>query len=185
MAFIAGLLSEYIRGLGYRAIPCGNDTACSIPIAIDAGLGELGRNGLLITPKFGPRVRLAKVFTDLPMVLDRPIEFGVWDFCMACGKCAINCPSGAIMRGNPTGKPRNISNRDGIFRWPINAEACLSFWRSNGNDCSNCIRVCPFNKTSGFLHDLVRWGIRNFHWLDRFFLWMDDIFGYGKKKKVD
>jgi hypothetical protein len=48
MAFIAGLMAQYIRGLGYKAIPCGNDTACSIPIAIDAGLGELSRNGLLI-----------------------------------------------------------------------------------------------------------------------------------------
>ena len=50
MAFIAGLLAHYIRGLGYKAIACGNDTACSIPIAIDAGLGEIARNGLLITP---------------------------------------------------------------------------------------------------------------------------------------
>ena len=66
MAFVAGMLATYIRGLGYKAIPCGNDTACSIPLAIDAGLGELGRNTLLITPEFGPRVRLAKVFTDLP-----------------------------------------------------------------------------------------------------------------------
>jgi len=38
MAFTVGLLAQYIRGLGYQAIPCGNDTACSIPIAIDAGL---------------------------------------------------------------------------------------------------------------------------------------------------
>jgi len=71
MAFSAGLLAQYIRGLGYQAIPCGNDTACSIPIAIDAGLGEMARNGLLITPEYGPRVRLAKVLTDLPLVLDR------------------------------------------------------------------------------------------------------------------
>jgi len=185
MAFTAGLLAEYIRGLGYKAIPCGNDTACSIPIAIDAGLGELARNGLLITPEYGPRVRLAKVFTNLPMVPDRPIEFGVWDFCMICGKCAKACPSQAIMHGKPTDKPNNISNREGVLRWPINAEKCLSFWAANGTDCSTCIRVCPFNKTSGLLHNVVRWGVKNFRWLNRFFLIMDDLIGYGKPGKPE
>ena len=97
MAFTAGLLAQYIRGLGYQAIPCGNDTACSIPIAIDAGLGEIARNGLLITPEYGPRVRLAKVLTDLPLIPDRPIEFGVRDFCLICEQCAQKCPSKSIM----------------------------------------------------------------------------------------
>lgn len=185
MAFSAGLLAEYIRGLGYQAIPCGNDTACSIPIAIDAGLGELAKSGLLITPEFGPRVRLAKVFTDLPLVPDRPIEFGVWDFCMRCEKCAENCPSGAIMYGEPTEKPNNISNRKGLLRWPINAEKCLAFWAANGTDCCNCIRACPFNKPSGWLHDMVRWGVNNVRWLDPFFVRMDDLFGYGKEVNAD
>jgi len=181
MAFIAGLLAHHIRGLGYQAIASGNDTACSIPIAIDAGLGELSREGLLITPEFGPRVRLAKVFTDLPLVPDQPIEFGVWDFCMKCEKCAEKCPSQSIMYGEPSEKPNNISNREGLLRWPINAETCLAFWAANGTDCSNCIRVCPFNKPSGWLHDLTRWGVRNTPRLNPFFVWMDDLFGYGKQ----
>jgi len=185
MAFMAGLLAQYIRGLGYQAIPCGNDTACSIPIAIDAGLGELTRNGLLITPEFGPRVRLCKVFTDLPLVADRPIEFGVWDFCHRCLKCAEHCPSQAIMYGEPTEKPNNISNREGLLRWPINAEKCLAFWAANGTDCSNCIRVCPFNKSPGWLHTAVRWGVNNARWLDPFFVKMDDLSGYGKQASAD
>jgi reductive dehalogenase len=185
MAFIAGLLAHHIRGLGYKAVACGNDTACSIPMTIDAGLGELARNGLLITPEFGPRIRLAKVFTDLPLVPDRSIEFGVWDFCMQCEKCAEQCPSQSIMYGEPTEKPNNISNRKGVLRWPINAEKCLAFWAANGTDCANCIRTCPFNKPPGLLHDSVRWGIRHFRWLDHFFLWMDGLFGYGKQEKAD
>ncbi len=180
MAFVAGLVAHHIRGLGYQAIPCGNDTACSIPIAIDAGLGELARNGLLITPEFGPRVRLAKVFTDLPLVSDRPIEFGVSDFCRRCLKCAEKCPSQAIPEGEPTEKPFNMSNREGLLRWPVNAEECLGFWVANETDCSNCIRVCPYNKPLSWLHDWVRWGTNNFRWTDRFFVWMDDLFGYGK-----
>ncbi len=185
MAFTAGLLAHYIRGLGYKAIACGNDTACSIPIAIDAGLGELARNGLLITPTFGPRVRLAKVLTDLPLIPDKPIEFGVWDFCMICEKCAKKCPSQSIMYGQPTDKPNNISNREGLLRWPINAETCLAFWAANGTDCSNCIRTCPFNKPAGRLHDSVRWGIKNLPFLGPLFLWGDDLLGYGKPGKAD
>lgn len=185
MAFTAGLLAQYIRGLGYQAIPCGNDTACSIPIAIDAGLGELARNGLLITPEFGPRVRLCKVFTDLPLVPDKPIEFGVWDFCHRCQKCAEVCSSQAIMRGEPTEKTNNISNREGLLRWPINAEKCLAFWVANGTDCSNCIRVCPFNKPPGWFHSALRWGAKNTPWLDAFLGKLDDFLGYGKQAKPD
>jgi epoxyqueuosine reductase len=77
MAFVASSMAHFIRDLGYDAIPCGNDTALSIPMAIDAGLGEIGRNGLLITPGFGPRVRISKVLTNLSLVSDKPIEIGV------------------------------------------------------------------------------------------------------------
>jgi len=77
MAFTLACMGEFIRNLGYEATQCGNDTALSIPLAIDAGLGELGRNGLLITPQYGPRVRICKIFTDLTLEPDKPIKFGV------------------------------------------------------------------------------------------------------------
>jgi reductive dehalogenase len=185
MALTAGLLAQYIRGLGYQALPCGNDTACSIPIAIDVGLGEIARNGLLVTPEFGPRVRLAKVLTDLPLIPDRPIAFGVWDFCMICEKCARKCPSKSIMFGDPSENIHNISNRQGVRAWHINAETCLTFWAENATDCSNCIRSCPFNKPPGWLHDMVRWGIKSTPWLNRLFLWGDDLFRYGRKTSID
>ena len=181
MAFIAGLLAQFIRGLGYKAIPCGNDTACSIPLAIDAGLGELSRIGLLITPEFGPRVRLCKVFTDLPLVPDKPIEFGVWDLCLKCEKCAKHCPSRSIMFGEPTREINNISNREGLLRWPVNGEKCLAFWAASGADCSNCIRSCPFNKPPGWMHSAIRWGVKNTRWLDSLFVKGDDLLGYGKQ----
>jgi len=183
MAFIAGLLAQFIRDLGYKAIPSGNDTACNIPIAIDAGLGELSRMGLLITPEFGPRVRLCKVLTDLPLAPDKPIEFGVWDFCLKCQKCAQHCPSQAIKYGGPTQEINNISNRKGLFRWPVNAEKCFRFWAANTVSCSNCIRVCPFNKPPGWLHDDVRWGIKDTRWMNPLFVKIDDLLGYGKQVK--
>jgi len=58
----ANSLAQFIVNLGYKAIASLNDTAQSIPMAIQAGLGEYGRHGLLINKKFGPNVRIAKVF---------------------------------------------------------------------------------------------------------------------------
>ena len=184
MAGIAAMLAQYIRGLGYKAIPMGNDTALSIPLAIDAGLGELSRMGPLITPEYGPRVRLNKIFTDMPLVPDSHIEFGVWDFCMKCEKCARFCPGQAIIRGRPTDKINNICNRDGLLRWPLNAEKCFAFLARNGSDCGVCIRVCPFNKLPGVLHEWARWGVKNTRWLDSLFVQVDDLLGYGKRAKV-
>ncbi len=183
MPFTASMLAQFIRDLGYKAIPCGNDTAISIPLAIDAGLGELGRNGLLITKEFGPRVRIAKVLTDLPLVPDEPADFGVTRFCEVCMRCATNCPSQAIMRGDRTTKPHDISNATGELKWPINAERCFAFWARNEGSCMNCIRVCPFNKSAGWLHDIARWLVKHTPWLDLFLVKVDDLFGYGKQTK--
>ncbi len=185
MAFTAGLLAQFIRGLGYNAIPSGNDTACSIPLAIDAGLGELGRNGLLITPEYGPRVRLAKVFTDLPLLADQPIAFGVWEFCLRCGRCAEQCPSQSIMDGEPSTKIHNISNRENVHAWHINAESCLAFWARNGTDCATCIRVCPFNKPNGVFHDLVKEAVARIPSLASPLLWIYRKLGYGRRKDPD
>ena len=60
-------IAQYITNLGYQAIASMNDSALAIPLAIKAGLGEYGRHGLLITREYGPRVRLGKVFTDMPL----------------------------------------------------------------------------------------------------------------------
>jgi len=146
MAFTLSLMGQFIRNLGYRAIQCGNDTALSIPIAIDAGLGELGRNGLLITPQYGPRVRLCKIFTDLPLAPDKPITFGVKEFCKKCKACAKNCETGAISSDNePSFDIACQSNNPGAMKWYVNAELCYQFWRENGTDCSTCIKICPYN----------------------------------------
>ncbi len=147
MAFVLACVGEFIRNLGYEAIQCGNDTALSVPLAIDAGLGELGRNGLLITPQYGPRVRLCKIFTDLPLSHDKPISFGVQEFCKKCRQCAKNCKPGAISNDEePSFEPVCRSNNGGALKWYVNAELCYQFWCENGTDCSTCIAVCPYNR---------------------------------------
>lgn len=180
MAFVAHLLAVFIRGLGYGALPCGNDTALSVPLAMAAGLGEAGRMGLLITERFGPRVRLCKVFTDMPLVTDAFKPFGVWEFCRTCRACAYHCPSRAIPEGEPTLEGPNVSSHSGISKWYVNGEKCFEYWAQNRQDCAVCIRVCPFNKAPGLVHDLVRATVKRTSRFNSFFVRMDKALGYDR-----
>ncbi len=182
MAFISGMVSKFIREIGYDAYPCGNGTALSIPIAIDAGLGELGRNGLLITEKYGPRVRICKIFTNMPLVPDKPVSFGVKRFCDLCKKCARYCPSKSISFDEMTNEGPTISNNNGPMKWYVNPESCFRFWCKSKTDCGVCIRVCPFNQKSGFLHNFVRFFIKHLPFMNRLFLSGSYVFGFGKRK---
>jgi len=184
MAWCAATLAAFIRELGFKAIPCGNELAISIPMAIDAGLGEMGRNGLLITREFGPRVRISKVLTDLPLVPDRPIDIGVQKFCERCVRCAKSCPSNAIMAGERTDKAWDKSNSGGMLKWPIRAMNCLNWWVKNGSGCSVCIRVCPWNKRNNLLHKFVRiLAERNI--LTGLIVWLDRLLGYGRQSSKE
>jgi reductive dehalogenase len=147
-------VATFLRALGYRAFANGNDVTLSIPYAVAAGLGELGRNGMLITREFGPRVRLVKVLTELELAPDPPRSFGVWDFCKSCKRCAEACPSKAISDGDPTLEGQTISNNPGVLKWYIDPEKCIQFWRDNGSDCANCIAACPYNKLATWPHQL-------------------------------
>lgn len=139
-------LAQYIRNLGYRAYASMNDTAASIPYAIKAGLGEYGRHGMLITPDFGPRLRIGKVFTDLELAHDRPIRFGVKEFCEVCRQCSDACPPEAIEKEAPSEEIYNRSNILGIDKWTTDAEKCFGFWATQMTDCSICVRACPYNR---------------------------------------
>jgi reductive dehalogenase len=186
MAFANMCLTAYIQNLGFQAIDCTeNDVALTIPIAMKAGLGDLGRMGLLITPQFGPRVRLSKVLTDLPLISDSPIEFGVTEFCDKCKKCADMCPSQAITHGERTVERLNVSNAVGELKWPINGERCHVYWSKSKKDCGNCIAVCPYNKVNSWPHRTVRWFSDHVRWANSFYVKMDDLFGYGKVKNAN
>ena len=184
MAITAGLLAQFLRHLGVKAIPSGNDTAMSIPYAIQAGLGELGRNGLLITRPYGPRVRLCKIFTNLPLQCDEPGEFGVKEFCDVCRQCAAQCPGRAIAQGERTAEGCNISNAPGPLKWYVDGEKCYSFWTRSRCECGACIRVCPFNKPKGRLHDAARGVIERFPKLDRLLLKADRWLRYDRPRPI-
>lgn len=168
---VALQLASFISNLGYDAkahIDGKYEVACS-SLARDAGLGEIGRIGLLMTPKHGPRVRVAVVTTDLPLETHIYKEDkSVKRFCNHCLKCADVCPSSAI-----TDKPEN---------WFLDDAKCFYFWCLSGTDCARCVSTCPYSHRSNILHDSVRWTIRNMPTLIPMIVWFDKLI-YGSKPK--
>ncbi|MCZ6858845.1 MAG: reductive dehalogenase [Alphaproteobacteria bacterium] len=181
-------IAQFIRNMGYRAIASLNDTAQCIPYAIQAGLGEYGRHGLVITKQYGPRLRFGKIFTDMPLAHDQPVKFGVKEFCDICRRCADACPPKAIPHGEPDGALHNQSNFVGIKKWNVDGEKCFKFWANQGTECGICIRVCPYNKLPET--KLGKMYFRNWKWLAgtrlrRLALWLDIKLRFGERFKPD
>ena len=139
----------YIRELGYSAI---QGRLHAIPASLAAGIGELGRNGMLITEKFGSRVHMgAPILTDLPLVPGKPMDIGVEDFCKICRKCATACPTNSItMEGKV--------EHNGVEKYKINWETCyrlrpyvMHLWEI----CLSCVTVCPYTKPKTWWHTLA------------------------------
>jgi reductive dehalogenase len=174
---IACFISNLGANLGYsaKANHLRHYDTLLVPMAVDAGLGELGRFGYLITKEFGPRVRLGCVTTDLPLIPDRPVDIGVEDFCSRCMKCAHCCPSKSI----PFDAPREVN---GTLRWKLNAETCFDYWGRLGTDCNLCMRVCPWSHPRTLPHRVITEFVVRNQIARRIFLLMDDLF-YGKKPK--
>jgi ferredoxin len=173
-AQIAIQLGNFVRSQGYpaRAHIDGNYRVVAPLVARDAGLGEIGRMGLLMTPTLGPRVRLGVVTTDLPLIPDsRTDEPSVLDFCQVCKKCADTCPVRAI----PSGDRQEI---DGALRWRINQDVCYRYWCVTGTDCARCMALCPYSYADSPLHNLVRRAVRRSGAARRAVIWLDRVF-YG------
>jgi reductive dehalogenase len=173
-AQIAVQLAIFIRSLGYpaRAHIDGNYRVIAPLVARDAGLGEFGRMGLLMTPGLGPRVRLGVVTTDLPLVPDRRNgDTSVIDFCQVCHKCAESCPVRAI----PFGGRQEI---DGALRWRINHDVCYRYWNVTGTDCARCMAVCPYSYPNSPIHNSVRRAVRRSGFARRAVICLDRVF-YG------
>jgi len=128
MAVTAAAVAEFLAELGHATMPLGNQRVASVPLAIRAGLGMRGRNGLLLHPDHGPCLRLAKVLTDLPLASDAAGSTELADVCTACDACAVGCPAGAIA----TGKDAHGAS-----------SACPDYWRQGHRGCARCIAACP------------------------------------------
>jgi reductive dehalogenase len=176
-AFIATQLAAFVANLGYSSTAnhLRHYDAVLVPLAVDAGLGELSRMGYLITKEYGPRVRLGAVTTDLPLIPDDPVDIGVEDFCRSCKKCAVCCPSSSI----PLGDREEVN---GTLRWKLNEQTCFEYWGKVGTDCNVCMRVCPWGHARTFPHKLIVECVSRNRLSRRIFSAMDDIF-YGKRPK--
>ena len=174
-ALVATQLASYVRALGWpaRAHHLRNYGVLAVPVAVDAGLGELGRCGYLLHPRLGANLRLACVTTDLPLALDPPVNLGVQDFCTKCLKCSVNCPSGAIPMGD------KVVVR-GVSKWQIVPVKCLLYWAHLGSACTICQTICPWSKRLNLLHRFVSRVVIHAPFMRRFVVWADDRF-YGAR----
>lgn len=143
------------------------------PLAAAAGLGEVGRNNILIADRYGSRVRLGAVTTDLPVRYDRPVHLGVDHFCRICRKCAENCPAHALETG-----ARPVDR--GVEKWTTAVERCYAYWRQVGTDCGICMAICPFSHRDTWFHNLVRAIIKLNPWLRHIARLCDDLV-YGRE----
>ena len=147
---IAFRVASFIKQLGYGARPHtpGTDYDLMVPpILVDAGIGEQGRPSIVITPELGCNFRPAVITTNMPLIPDKPIDFGVQRFCKTCKICAEQCPSGAISMGGP------VEER-GYMRYKLDTAKCLNFWDSNlgSMGCRICVAVCPYTRKANWLH---------------------------------
>jgi reductive dehalogenase len=178
--FIACILADYIRRLGYpaRAHHARNYQVVVPPILLWAGLGEMCRIGdSVLHPFLGPRFKAAVVTTDLPLLPDKPIDFGLQDFCSKCKKCARECPSSALSFGDKV-------MYNGYEHWPTDIQKCTSMRVGNlrGSGCGTCVKVCPANKPYTLFHRAVGWTVRHSSFARSIAVRADDLLGYGKPK---
>ncbi len=179
---IACTVASYLRKLGYEARPhtVGDSEVLHLPLVLWAGLGELCRIGeVVINPFLGPRFKTSVVTTNLSMSVDRPIDFGLQDFCRRCTKCARECPCSAISYGDKV-------MFNGYEMWKPHVEACARYRIMNpgGSACGRCMKVCPFNH-QGLTHDrLALWLAMRVPIARKPLIWLDALLERGRRYPV-
>jgi len=140
IAQVGARLSVYLKSLGYDAFLNSSELylAPLVPLAYDAGLGEIGISNHLVTLEHGDNVRIGAVFTSLELEIDKPIDFGLVEFCKHCALCLINCPTNCISH-----LPRMVNGRQ---FYKFDDTKCFEMWTKSGTDCGICIQSCPFTQ---------------------------------------
>lgn len=185
LSLVTETMANYIRRLGYQASaqhpPTGTKGGFQVlmpPLLLWAGIGEVSRAGIILNPFLGMSFKSAAVLTNLPLVPDKPIDFGLQDFCQRCKICALACPSKAILMGDKV-------KYNGYETWKLDERKCASFNRLNkqGTVCNMCVRVCPWTRPLTWPHNLVRWGVERFSVVRRVAVMADGIFCREKSDK--
>ena len=184
-AEVTGVMADFIREMGYPARAHTNldSHVLHVPLVLHSGLGEQSRIGeSAINPFLGMRFKTSVLTTDIPLIPDQPIDFGVQTFCSKCLKCARECPVQAIPYGDKV-----IFN--GYETWKPDSERCTVYRATNvkGSACGRCVKTCPLSKDTTWdgplLHRLGSWLGINAMWLKPFLppiaIWLDDVLGNG------
>jgi epoxyqueuosine reductase QueG len=181
MAELGRDLCDFLHERGIEAQMQGpGGRLASIPFAVQAGLGQLGLNGQLLTPVAGSRVRLGLVTTDAELVHDEPVDFGIHAICDECQICVKRCPSGAI--------PNKRKPHRGVVKARIKPERCLPV-QVQAHGCGICMKVCPVQRYG--LEDVTKHlmetgeilgkgndDLEGYHWLD------GRHYGPGQKPRI-
>jgi ferredoxin len=150
----AQVMTGYLRRLGWRSDSSivGKYTTLIPQLIIESGLGEESRLGIPLNPFVGAAFKASVVLTDLPMEVDKPIDFGLQDYCAKCAICAEQCPTQAISYGNKT-------EYNGYMKWDTDHTKCALGVLSNkvGNICQRCTKVCPWNRRDNQPVDFNTW----------------------------
>jgi len=157
LGLVAETLANYVRRLGWDASPqygpsfVDRYVVLMPPLLLLAGVGEVSRAGIVLNPYLGLGYKAAAVLTDMPLVPDQPVDFGLQRFCQDCGICAENCPSQAISAGDKV-------MYNGYETWKLDTRRCASFNFTNkkGTMCNRCVKSCPWSQPRTAPHNLVR-----------------------------
>lgn len=176
-SLVGGVVGKLIRNLGYSAQVHTNldGEVLQPPLLLLSGLGEVSRIGeVIVNPFLGPRLKSGVITTDMPLEHDKPIDFGMQNFCESCNKCARECPSGAITAG-----PKLMFN--GYEIWKSDSQKCTTYrlTQKGGSMCGRCMKTCPWN-VEGLQHQRpLRWIATNVPAMAGVLAKADDLFANG------
>lgn len=176
-SLLGGVIAKQIRNLGYsaKAHTVIDGEVLQPPLLLLSGLGEVSRIGeVILNPLLGPRLKSGVVTTDMPLAHDKPIDFGLQNFCENCNKCARECPSGAITAG-----PKRMFN--GYEIWKSDSQKCTTYRISTegGAMCGRCMKTCPWNLEGLFAEKPFRWLASNLPSAAPILAKLDDKLGHG------
>jgi ferredoxin len=138
LAARAATLAEFVRARGFQVqLHALAAPLVSIHFAVEAGLGQLGLNGQLLTPFAGSRCSIALITTNSSLEHGKPVDYGIHTICDRCQICVKRCPPSAI--------PNRRRYHRGILKAKIKTERCLPT-TIQAHACAICMKVCPIQR---------------------------------------